>query len=114
MSECIYTASGAYTCPAGLHKPAASAPKKAEGFASMHPAWIDASSKKDAWAERSSMGFPRPATEMEDRGRESHGWVGSEGFASMPASATASPPPMAAPLGAVAPAGPSKHPVRPL
>jgi hypothetical protein len=46
------------------------------------PAWVDPAAKKNAWDERSVGGFSLPATEWESKGRESHAWVGSEGFAS--------------------------------
>lgn len=70
--QCIYTASGDFSCPQ----------KKSAVEQFFQPAWVDPAAKKNAWEERSVSGFPLGATEWENRGRESHAWVGSEGFVS--------------------------------
>lgn len=69
--QCLYTAGGDFTCPLA---------KKSviENF--FQPAYVDPAAKKNAWTERSAMGFPLPATEWEDKGNESHAWVGQESF----------------------------------
>ena len=69
--QCMFSAQGTYTCPAGA---AASAPQR-ERFS---PAFVDEDAKKAAWADRSAAGHP-----MADEGAHasSHGWVGeAEGF----------------------------------
>ena len=67
----MYTAGGVFTCPDKRDA-------RGKGKEAFQPAWIDSRAKSDAWGERSAGGFPLPATEWEDKGRESHAWVGAE------------------------------------
>ena len=92
MSQCMFSAQGTFSCPNAVANAAASIKQHVPGKEGFRPAWVDEDAKKAAWTERSAPGFPLAATEWQDGGHESHGWVaegGREMFGSRGASSGA-------------------------
>ena len=75
MTQCMFSAQGTYSCPNAAANAAASIKQHVAGKEGFRPAWVDEDAKKAAWTERSAPGFPLAATEWQDGGHESHGWV---------------------------------------
>ena len=69
--QCIYSASGDFSCPQE---------KKSVFESFFQPAYVDSAAKRSAQSERSAGGYPYASTEWESKGNESKAWVGAEGF----------------------------------